>query len=281
MAGPASWRRGETPLILILAIPMAALAQPVWLARDAPSSYSRHPMVHDPSRGRLLFLAGEWARTWEWDGRDWTLRPTLSAPSPRHSEALAYLARGRMVLFGGYDLGRGVPLGDTWEWDGADWVRRFPSMAPPARSGALFYDPTRRRVLLFGRGGGESLGDMWEWDGTEWRPSFQRRAQGLARNTPSPTIRAGAARSSSAARVPRAGVGRPGNGTAPPGRGGLLPTHRARASTFSPSIPTAAVACSRGDRRKGASRPGSGTEASGPSASRSTLSLGQLPIHGP
>jgi hypothetical protein len=134
-------------------------------------------LIHDPSRGRSLFHAADRATTWEWDGTDWSLRPSLVAPSPRQEHALAYDARrGRTVLFGGRDFGTNEALGDTWEWDGATWTRRFPVMAPPPRwEATLVYDPDRRRVLLFGGlgdWGGPYHGDTWEWDGTGWTQLF-------------------------------------------------------------------------------------------------------------
>ncbi|MBI4871485.1 MAG: hypothetical protein HY814_07955, partial [Candidatus Riflebacteria bacterium] len=52
------------------------------------------------------------------------------------------------------------------------WVQRRPSRSPSARTGhCMAYDPSRRRILLFGGRDvrGALLGDTWEWDGTAWR----------------------------------------------------------------------------------------------------------------
>ena len=49
--------------------------------------------------------------TWEWDGTDWTQRPTASSPPARNGHVLAFdAARGRTVLFGSSSFA------DTWEY---------------------------------------------------------------------------------------------------------------------------------------------------------------------
>ena len=74
---------------------------------------------------------------------------TPANPPARDAHAMAYdSARGRVVMFGGYD---GGVFGDTWEWDGNNWRRRTPLSSPAARSApALAYDSARGRVVLFG-----------------------------------------------------------------------------------------------------------------------------------
>src|SRR5688572_32439752 len=93
-----------------------------------------------------------------------------TAPGARTRHALAFDgARGRAVLFGGWQTGIGN-LGDTWEWDGVAWIRRTPANAPPARAGhAMAFDPARGVTVLFGGGAVGLLDDTWEWDGDDWR----------------------------------------------------------------------------------------------------------------
>jgi hypothetical protein len=86
---------------------------------------------------------------------------------------MAYdLARGELVLFGGWDLLATVTFGDTWVWDGATWTQRNPPSSPTARSGhAMTFDARRGRVVLYG--GVNQLtstrfSDTWEWDGSTW-----------------------------------------------------------------------------------------------------------------
>src|SRR6266705_3485334 len=69
----------------------------------------------------------------------------VSPGQTRYSHAMAYdTARGRVVLFGGYDGTSN--LGDTWEWDGTTWTQRA-SSGPPG--GEMVYDAARGRVVLF------------------------------------------------------------------------------------------------------------------------------------
>ena|GEM_PF-1257501 len=75
-------------------------------------------------------------------------------------------ARGKTVLFGGYNLND--YFGDTWEWDGAagTWTQRA-TTGPPARYGhGQVYDSARRKSVLFGGSNSNGFfGDTWEWDG--------------------------------------------------------------------------------------------------------------------
>ena len=96
--------------------------------------------------------------------------PAGPKPSARQETALAFdSARGRTVLFGGFDEAGWRQ--DTWEWDGTRWEQKTPSSAiPGARRGhALAYDALRGRVVLFGGASDVSrYQDTWEWDGTQW-----------------------------------------------------------------------------------------------------------------
>lgn len=108
--------------------------------------------------------------TWDLDV-GWNQDRRATALSPRSSTAMAYDAsRRKFVLFGG--AGSDGALSDTWEWNqpgSVSWVEKSPAHQPPARQGhAMAFDPTRKRVLLFGGAGDGLLGDTWEWDGTDW-----------------------------------------------------------------------------------------------------------------
>ncbi|MBL9031767.1 MAG: hypothetical protein JNM80_08675 [Phycisphaerae bacterium] len=99
----------------------------------------------------------------------WT--PKDAIPGPRYEHAAAYdSARGRLVVFGGYN-GQNY-YGDTWEWDGSAWMPRFGAPAPTYRVFAtMAYDSVRRRVVLFGGLYATGpLSDTWEWDGQTWTP---------------------------------------------------------------------------------------------------------------
>jgi len=77
-------------------------------------------------------------------------------------------ARGRVVLFGGWD--GTVNRADLWEFEpvrGVWQARHPPGAAPSGRSGAaMVWDGGRERVLLFGGWDGtRARADTWEWDG--------------------------------------------------------------------------------------------------------------------
>ena len=135
-------------------------------------------MAYDRGRDRIVLFGGvdcipgsseALGDTWEFDGTNWSMRPTASAPASRSGHLMAYdRRRGVTVLFGG-DLQspyRGFPpeLGrDTWEWDGLNWRNRTPSVSPGATDVAtMAYDPIRQRTVLVGEDG------TWEWDGAVW-----------------------------------------------------------------------------------------------------------------
>jgi RHS repeat-associated protein len=108
--------------------------------------------------------------TWVWDGAVWTRMYPSTAPSGRHSPAMAYdAARQRVVLFGGWD--GYTETGDTWEWDGTNWELRATTGPSPRVLHSMAYDPVRMRTVLFGgrdRNAWIYYTDTWEWDGTAW-----------------------------------------------------------------------------------------------------------------
>jgi len=60
--------------------------------------------------------------------------------------------------------------------NGVDWVQQQPVTVPPTRTdNGLAYDPTLKRVVLFGGLAGSCedcgqgrLNDIWLWDGQNW-----------------------------------------------------------------------------------------------------------------
>src|SRR5712671_6242895 len=66
-------------------------------------------------------------QTWEWDGAQWLLRATTTAPGRVEYARMAYdPLRQRTVMTGGerYDpvTRQTLPTGETWEWDGSSWT---------------------------------------------------------------------------------------------------------------------------------------------------------------
>jgi hypothetical protein len=177
--------------LVYLAVVVAALAlvparagtsaPPDWLlvrSPSAPPARDAHAMAYDGARGRVVLFGGaneynfsDFADTWEWDGTAWIERSPAASPTPRYGHAMAYdAARGRVVLFGGYDFLAGIFRADTWEWDGTNWIEVTPETSPPGRFGqAMAYDASRGRIVMFGGAGEDGeLGDTWEWDGSAW-----------------------------------------------------------------------------------------------------------------
>ena len=135
----------------------------------------QHRVAYDEARSRLVVVGGRnhpntyWTtEVWEWDGADWAMHKSPSAPDSSHSFAMAYdVARRRIALFGGVSL---RIQGGIWEWDGDSWRERFRPSTPPFRNGqAAVFDEVRAHVVMFGgRGDYGWLDDLWEWDGSGW-----------------------------------------------------------------------------------------------------------------
>lgn len=104
--------------------------------------------------------------TWEWNGVQWNLIVTPTAPPPRLVGGMAFDGQ-RIVLFGGAD-GANQFLGDTWSFDGATWTQRATPVAPqPRRDHAMAGG--NGEVLVFG-GSGQTgaFADTWRWNGAVW-----------------------------------------------------------------------------------------------------------------
>ena len=144
---------------------------------SAPPGRSRHALVYDSLRERVLlyggkFVDGTWDDTWSWDGSEWELLVEESAPSTQTGHAMAYdSARDRVVLVTSPG-GEGESLA-TWEFDGTCWSDELSGADGPwGRWGfGLAYDEVRGKSVLYGGiGDGDTgLEDIWEWDGMNWR----------------------------------------------------------------------------------------------------------------
>lgn len=164
---------------------MEAAAAP---GASQPVGRTRHALVYDDARQRVLMFGGEGpdgplGDLWAWDGETWEERQSQDPeadgePRPRRDHALAYdPARDRVVLFGG---GSADFPDDalTWEWDGRGWQRIVP--ADPERDGQpaerlhceMAYDTVRGETVLFGGwspGNDLAGGETWTWNGRSWR----------------------------------------------------------------------------------------------------------------
>lgn len=137
-----------------------------WIDRT-PQPVPGRIMVFDANRNVLVAMGGTVdARTWEWDGANWTNRSS-SPPFVPNSAKAVYDSSRRVILV--YD---GSTIGDTWEWAGTNWILRSQT-GPGTRSDfGLAFDGVRGVAVLHGgRDPNNSqlvFSDTWEWTGTEW-----------------------------------------------------------------------------------------------------------------
>ncbi|MCK6550072.1 hypothetical protein L6R52_29830, partial [Myxococcota bacterium] len=141
-------------------------------------------MAYDSVRARVVAVSRTandlTARTWTYDGEEWTdVTPPGAGPAARSYTCLAFdEARGVVVMHGGsvgFDSTTfmDIDADDTWTWDGQRWTEvPTPLGRPPARSFAnMAYDPHRQRVVLQGGLSPDPFvtrDDTWEWDGSRW-----------------------------------------------------------------------------------------------------------------
>ena len=143
-----------------------------------PTEYSS--MAYDANRHVTVLFGGSAFdpmtgmynsdETWEWNGTDWTKRTPTTSPPGRVYPALVYDSNRHVcVLFGGFQFGPTLNLGDTWEYDGTTWTHKTPAHSPDPRDGhAMAFDSVRGVTVLFGGQTFVTSNDTWEWDGTDW-----------------------------------------------------------------------------------------------------------------
>jgi N-acetylneuraminic acid mutarotase len=156
---------------------------------------ARVPIVYDSAIQRVVFVGGGLnedspdpfsdTEAWAYDpmSNTWAELEFSGTVAPPIIGALAMNCdpvTGRLIVFGGFDRaaqdtesGEWVPadaMADTWAFDpvAGTWTKLEPAgTVPPARvEGATAYDPTTRRLMLFGGvvPNVEFLNDMWAYD---------------------------------------------------------------------------------------------------------------------
>ena len=126
--------------------------------------------------------------TWKFDGARWVHHDETKHPPATDHFAMEHDGRrSQAILFGGRTEDDDL-TDETWRWDSNGWRRVSSSGPAPRLHGAMAYDPTDRRIVLFGgdprRANGTFLADTWTWTGREWARS--------ATGTPRPGGRADA-----------------------------------------------------------------------------------------
>lgn len=132
-----------------------------WLQQNpavVPSARSRHAMVDEPLRQRVLLFGGDngygslFGDTWEWDGATWSVRTVATAPQARRGHAMVLDPQNNtVVLFGGGGTLLSQVLDDTWQWNGTTWSPVTTTRTPPARYlHAMAIDPATSQVMVHG-----------------------------------------------------------------------------------------------------------------------------------
>jgi hypothetical protein len=148
-----------------------------WTRLDATGPTPRYlvSIVYDAARQRVVLYGGQTgvfpnitvlSDTWEWDGTAWVQKAT-SGPSARVHQSMTFdRARGRVVLYGGFNSSTQQQLTDIWEWDGTTW--RQATGSGPANSVALnvAYDEKSAALYLYSMPENGGAVTASRWNGT-------------------------------------------------------------------------------------------------------------------
>jgi hypothetical protein len=114
------------------------------------------------------------ARTWTWDGTDFTAQPaTRSGPSSSESDMAFDRRKGVVVLWDhgcsrlvmGFTGGCESRVDRTWTWDGRVWTQQQSNASPrTAGQGVMLYDTRLGQVVYLNR-----VAEAWGWSGSAWR----------------------------------------------------------------------------------------------------------------
>jgi hypothetical protein len=157
---------GENGVTLNDAWELSLGVLPTW-SRLAPTgttpTRTLHGAIYETRRDRMIVFGGRgtttpvndtWELTFSGELAWHPVLPVGTPPSPREDVAVIYdEPRGRMIVFGGADLG-GV-YNDVWALSlmgTPTWTKLLPTgTAPTARAGAqIVYDPARDRIVVYG-----------------------------------------------------------------------------------------------------------------------------------
>jgi N-acetylneuraminic acid mutarotase len=150
-----------------------------------PLSRWGHAMVYCPPTGKVILFGGhsfpggvdtDLNDLWSYDPATnaWTrLNPGGSLPPVRADHMMVYVpATGKIIVLGGMYLPTGAQsyknLSDMWSYDpmANSWTELHPSPMPAVKSGCLEYDPSSKKVILFGgtEAGGPVSNGLWTYD---------------------------------------------------------------------------------------------------------------------
>lgn len=160
----------RTAAALLLGIASSTGAHDWRLATAAsPGARHSHALTYDEGRGVCVLFGGVengqlLTDTWEYDGRTWVIRSTLSLGAAADVSMGFHAAIGKVVRWGGYPYDW-----FTWTWDGVAWDEYLASDGPfdgPElfQGSAAAYDPDRKVLISFGGKYTDTfyLSDTWE-----------------------------------------------------------------------------------------------------------------------
>ncbi len=106
-----------------------------WGVGDGPSGREDALLAFDGASQRLVLRGGRLSGagsmrlltdTWEWDGRTWAFRDSLSAGVRLHGNMAFDSASARVIMFGGVSTDRRELRSDGRAWDGSSWRLLLP-----------------------------------------------------------------------------------------------------------------------------------------------------------
>jgi hypothetical protein len=153
---------------------------------EGPGGRFHFGMAYDVVRSKVVLYGGYNSTglqqdTWEFDGATWK-RITNDGPGPRGRFSMVYDdSRKMVILFGGDVWKKKVDTAvsadgqlwdirnDTWGWDGHNW-KKLSESGPSRMLASLGYDPSRKRLVLYGGGDAyeTDYADTWEFENNRW-----------------------------------------------------------------------------------------------------------------
>jgi hypothetical protein len=118
-------------------------------------------MFYDQALDRIVVHIS-WGGTWYWEGTNWW-RPVMDVNPHILGLPVAYDIQNQCaVIFMGYKDNQFMH--ETWIYKNMNWRKLDMPLEPTGRWGqASFYDPVRKKVIIFGGYDGKDyLNDMWE-----------------------------------------------------------------------------------------------------------------------
>ena len=145
---------------------------------NSPSARTDARLAHDPVRGRTVLFSGldaltgfKLTDTWEFDGTNWQVVPTGTAPAGLYGRGMDYSPLfGGVVCHGGAPGGIPAASAAVYAWNGTSWNQATAEYPFFRNNPQLAYDSARDCIVK--QGGIDGTGtyqlDTWEWHQGTW-----------------------------------------------------------------------------------------------------------------